>query len=103
MKRRSLAPVAPAVRALAERLQPPTLLSAVQRAWPEAVGAAIAGEARPVAEREGTVRVLCSSSVWAQEIELLGPTLVEALNRALGARRVRAVKATATPGRLPVD
>ena len=94
--RRAPRSIAPAVTALAARVAPPTLLGAVQRVWPAAVGQAIAQEAQPVAERDGTVRVSCASAVWAHEIELLGPDLVEAVNRALGAQRVVRLRASAT-------
>ena len=102
MRRRSPRPLGPAVDALARRLRPATTLGAVQEAWEAAVGPAIAGQARPIGEHEGKLTVLCSSSVWAQEVELLGPALLEALNRTLdceGAPRVHALRCTATPGR----
>ena len=99
MRRRAPRPLAGAVEALTQRLAPATLLADVQRAWEEAAGPAIAREARPVSEREGTVTLLCSSAVWMQEIDLMGPVLVDALNEALGAERVRAVRCTATRGR----
>lgn len=99
MRRRAPRPLAGAVEALTRRLAPATLLADVQRAWEEAAGPAIAREARPVSEREGTVTLLCSSAVWMQEIDLMGPVLVDALNEALGADRVRAVRCTATRGR----
>jgi predicted nucleic acid-binding Zn ribbon protein len=91
VRRRAPRPAATAVEALAHRLRPATPLGAVQAAWEAAVGSAIAREARPVGERAGTVTVACSSSVWAQEVQLLGPALVEALNRELGAPRVQAL------------
>jgi predicted nucleic acid-binding Zn ribbon protein len=69
---------------LTAALAPATTLARVQGCWAHAVGEAISGEARPVAERDGTVTVACSSSVWAQELELLGPELVDRLNEALG-------------------
>ena len=99
MQRRSPRPVATAVEALTRRLAPATLLADVQRVWPAAVGAAIAGAARPLSERDGTVTVLCTSAVWMQEIDLMGPVLVDALNDALGSERVRAVRCVATAGR----
>jgi predicted nucleic acid-binding Zn ribbon protein len=71
MGRRAPRPLAAAVNAALERAEPPTLLAAVQRAWPGAVGEAIAREASPVAERSGVVTVACRSSTWAQELDLL--------------------------------
>ncbi|MGH2857247.1 MAG: DciA family protein [Solirubrobacteraceae bacterium] len=73
-----------ALAALADELAPQTLLAAVQRAWPEAVGPAIAAQARPSAERAGGVTVSCSASVWAAELDLMAPQLIERLNRGLG-------------------
>jgi len=63
---------------------PPTLLARVQRSWAAAVGERIAGEAEPVAERAGVVTVSCRSSVWAAELKMLAPSLVEQLNAVLG-------------------
>nr|MBA3327666.1 DUF721 domain-containing protein [Solirubrobacterales bacterium] len=89
------------VEALAARLAPATLLGDVQRVWAAAAGPAIAHEAEPLSERDGTVTVLCSSAVWMQEITLMGPVLTAALNRELGAARVRGVRCVATRGRRP--
>ncbi|CAN5250357.1 hypothetical protein BH20ACT16_BH20ACT16_01200 [soil metagenome] len=91
--------MATAIEALAQRLAPATLLADVQRVWAQAAGPGIADEATPVSERDGTVTLLCSSSVWMQEIDLMGPELVDALNEALGAERVKSVRCVATAGR----
>ncbi len=99
MRRRAPRPVGAAVEALAQRLAPATLLAHVQRVWEEAAGPVIAREAEPLSERDGTVTLLCSSAVWMQEIDLIGPVLVDALNDALGSERVKAVRCVATAGR----
>ncbi|MDP2711108.1 MAG: DUF721 domain-containing protein [Solirubrobacteraceae bacterium] len=99
MRRRAPRPLSTAVEALTQRLAPATLLADVQRVWPQAAGAAIAAEAQPLSERDGTLTVLCSSAVWMQEIDLMGPVLVDALNALLGADRVRTVRCVATAGR----
>ncbi len=99
MRRRAPRPAGIAVDALAQRLAPATLLADVQRVWDAAAGPGIAGEAQPLSERDGTVTVLCSSAVWMQEIDLMGPVLVDALNGALGSERVKAVRCVATAGR----
>ncbi|MFP5362466.1 MAG: DUF721 domain-containing protein [Thermoleophilia bacterium] len=91
--------MAASVEALARRVAPATLLADVQRVWSQAAGPLVAAEAEPLSEREGTVTVLCSSAVWMQEIDLMGPVLVDALNEALGADRVQAVRCVATAGR----
>jgi predicted nucleic acid-binding Zn ribbon protein len=72
-----------ALTSLADDLAPRTVLADVQRAWPDTVGAAIAAQALPTAERGGVVTVSCSASVWAQELDLMGPQIVERLNAAL--------------------
>lgn len=97
--RRAPRPVASAIESLTADLAPLTGLASVQRAWPDAVGPAIAAEAEPVAEQGGEVTVRCRSAVWAQEVELMGPALVAALNASLGAERVRALRCTAGAGR----
>lgn len=97
--RRAPRPLGLAVEALAARLAPATLLADVQRVWEAAAGAAIAAAAHPVSERDGTLTLRCSSAVWMQEIDLMGPTLVAELNRALGAERVHAVRCVATEHR----
>jgi predicted nucleic acid-binding Zn ribbon protein len=93
--RRAPRPLAGAVGALADSLRPATGLASVQAVWADAVGPAIAREARPVSERAGTVSVACTSSVWAQEIGLMGPVLCAAINARLGQERVLALRATA--------
>jgi predicted nucleic acid-binding Zn ribbon protein len=92
VRRRAPRPAALAVEDLRERLAPRTTLALVQAAWPAAVGEAIAREARPVRERQGVVEVACSSAVWAQELDLMGPSLTERLNASLGARSVRSLR-----------
>jgi len=101
MRPRALRPLRPAVEALTDALAPATLLADVQRVWERAAGAAIAGEAVPLSERDGTVTLLCSSAVWMQEVDLMGPALVDQLNAALGSERVRTVRCVATRGRHP--
>ena len=93
--RRAPRPLAPAVESLAADLAPLTGLAGVQRVWADAVGPAIAAEAEPVAERGGELTVRCRSAVWAQEVELLGPSLVAALNAALGTERIHGLRCTA--------
>jgi predicted nucleic acid-binding Zn ribbon protein len=97
--RRAPRPLGQAVEALTARLAPATLLADVQRVWEGAAGAAIAAAAHPVSERDGTLTLRCASAVWMQEIDLMGPTLVAELNRALGAERVHGVRCVATDSR----
>jgi predicted nucleic acid-binding Zn ribbon protein len=71
-RRRTPRPIGEALSRAIEGAEPATLLAAVQRAWPDAVGEAVAREASPVAERDGVVTVACRSATWAQELDLLG-------------------------------
>ncbi len=101
--RRRAAPrsLGPALDRLAEDVAPPTAIARVQRAWPQAAGEAIAREATPVSERGGVVTVSCSSSVWAHELDLLGPSIITRLEAVLGAGSVRRLRCVATPVRRP--
>ena len=99
MRRREPRPVGLAVAALAERLAPQTLLAAVQRAWPEAVGELVAAQAEPTGERGGVLVITCSSAVWAQELELMAPELTERLNALLQGTPVRGMRCQAVPAR----
>jgi predicted nucleic acid-binding Zn ribbon protein len=80
-----------------DELAPQTLLAEVQRVWPGAVGAGIAAEAQPTAERAGVLTVSCSGSVWAQELDLMGPAIVERLNQALSGVRIERLRCVALP------
>jgi predicted nucleic acid-binding Zn ribbon protein len=82
-RRRAPRPVAAAVSAALEGAEPATLLAAVQSAWAGAVGEAIAREASPVSERDGVVTVACGSATWAQELDLLGPRILEQVRQNL--------------------
>jgi predicted nucleic acid-binding Zn ribbon protein len=90
-------PLAPAFERVADAVMPRTLLAEVQRVWPAAAGAQLAAVATPVSERGGVVRVRCGSAVWAQQLDLLAPRVVEAINRELGRRAVTGLRADARP------
>jgi len=79
--------LATALEGVAAGARPQTVLARVQAAWDQAAGPTVAAEAQPRAEAGGTVIVECSSGVWAQELELLSPELLERLNAALGGAR----------------
>jgi predicted nucleic acid-binding Zn ribbon protein len=83
VSRRAPRPLSFALDGLTRELEPATLLAEVQRLWPAVAGEAIAAEAEPTAERAGVVTIACRSSVWASELDLMGPALVERLNEAL--------------------
>jgi predicted nucleic acid-binding Zn ribbon protein len=97
VRRREPRPLGPAVAALAQRLAPATPLAEIQRVWPQAVGPAVAAEAEPTGERDGVVVVTCASAVWAQELDLMSPELVQRLNAALGTDSVRSLRCRSTP------
>jgi predicted nucleic acid-binding Zn ribbon protein len=97
-RRRSPAPLGDVLREAVAGAAPDTLLARVQAVWPRVAGAAVAAEAAPGSEREGTITIECSSAVWAHELDLLGPELLGRLNGVLeGApvRRLRFVVQTA--------
>ena len=73
-----------ALRELRAEAAPQTLLAAAQSAWPQAAGMRVAEEARPVIERDRVITVACRSATWAQELDLLGATLLERLNADAG-------------------
>jgi predicted nucleic acid-binding Zn ribbon protein len=99
VSRKAPRPASTAMDALTARLMPATVLGDVQRVWGDAVGPAIAAEATPTAERAGTLVVTCSSSVWAQELTLMGPDLVASLNAAIGRPAVQALRCQAATSR----
>ncbi len=77
MRRRAPRPIGAAIGEALERAEPETLLAAVQSVWAGAVGEAIARETTPVAERSGVITVACSTSAWAQELDLLTTRITE--------------------------
>ena len=102
MRRLGPRPLDAALAAAAGKAAPSTLLARVQVCWAAAAGEAIAAEAAAVAEQSGTLTVECRSAVWANELELLAPDLVERLNAALGASDsgpVTRLRVRATGGR----
>jgi predicted nucleic acid-binding Zn ribbon protein len=84
VSRRAPRPLGLALEGLARDLEPATVLAECQRLWPAVAGPAIAAEARPVSERAGVLTITCQSSVWASELDLMGPALLTRLNDALG-------------------
>jgi predicted nucleic acid-binding Zn ribbon protein len=88
-------PLASALDALAQQLAPDTLLADVQRAWPDAVGPLIAAQAGPTAERGGVLTISCAASVWAQELDLMAPQIIERLNASLRRGPVKRLRCVA--------
>jgi predicted nucleic acid-binding Zn ribbon protein len=92
VRRRAPRPIANALEAFTASLEPATVLAAVQGVWVAVVGEVIASHAAPVAERGGVLEVACDESVWAAELELMGPELVERLSASLGRRSITALR-----------
>jgi len=88
-------PVSFALGALADRLEPPTPLAALQRAWPAAAGS-FARTTEPVGERDGVLSVACESAVVAHELDLMSELVVDRLNAALGRPAVKRLRTRAT-------
>jgi predicted nucleic acid-binding Zn ribbon protein len=99
MRRREPRALSHAVAALADRLAPQTTLAQIQRVWPDAVGEVVAAQAEPTRERDGVLTITCSSAVWAQELDLMGPELAQRINAALGADCVRGLRCSASPAK----
>ncbi len=99
MHRRGPRPLAAAFERMRDDLAPQTVLAEVQRVWQDAVGQAIAGEARPTAERGGLLTISCSASVWAQELDLMAPVILEQLNARLRSGSVTRLRCVAVPPR----
>jgi hypothetical protein len=60
-------------------------LAVVTRAWPAAVGDAIARRAWPLRiSRDGTLHVAAASATWAHELDLLQNDILEALRAQVG-------------------
>ena len=84
-----------ALDSLRDDLAPDTTLAAVQRVWAGVVGASIAAEAAPSSERGGVLTVSCSAAVWAQELDLMAPTILARLNGQLEGRRIERLRCVA--------
>lgn len=95
--RRGPRPVELALERLREQLAPDSLLGDVHSVWRSAVGPAIAEQAQPVSERGGTLTVSCSASVWAHELDLMAPAILERLNAALDRGEIARLRCVATP------
>ena len=98
--RRAPRPLSFALNRVTSGLAPATILARVQGCWAEAVGELVSSEAQPVSERDGVVTVACKSSVWAQELELLGPDLLDKLNTSLRDAKVAQLRFKAGDFRL---
>jgi predicted nucleic acid-binding Zn ribbon protein len=82
---------------LQAELAPETVLAQAQAAWRAAVGDAIAEQAQPISERGGVLTISCLASVWAQELDLMSSSIIERLNRELGAPEITRIRCVTTP------
>jgi predicted nucleic acid-binding Zn ribbon protein len=92
MSRTAPRPLAEALQRLTGALAPASTLARVQEVWEDAVGPAIAAEARPTAEHAGVLTVACAASVWAQELNLMAEVVLARLNAAMGAEQIRELR-----------
>jgi predicted nucleic acid-binding Zn ribbon protein len=81
-----------ALEALTATLAPATTLARVQAVWEHAAGPAIASAARPTAERDGVLTIVCEAAVWAQELDLMSAQLIPRLNSSLGSEAIRELR-----------
>jgi len=78
------------VRDLLERVLDDLGMEAAARAhrigqhWEEAVGPEVAAHCQPVGVRNGVLEARVQSSVWAQQLQLRTPEILEALRWVLG-------------------
>ena len=84
--------IADALAKVTAKAAPATTIARLQGCWEAVAGPVIAAEAEPVSERSGVVTVACRSAVWANELELLAPGLVDGLNETLGATAVASLR-----------
>jgi predicted nucleic acid-binding Zn ribbon protein len=97
MRRLAPRPIGLALQGLRAEWEPDTVLAAVQRVWRPTVGEMIADAAQPTAERAGVLTVACSAAVWAQELDLMAPTILEQLNEALPSGRIERLRCVTVP------
>ena len=98
--RRSPRPLTHALDRIRDELEPDSLLADVQRVWRDAVGPVIALEAQATGERGGVLTISCSASVWAQELDLMGPAILERLNQLLRSGRISRLRCVTLPSGL---
>jgi predicted nucleic acid-binding Zn ribbon protein len=97
LRRLAPRPIGLALDRVRAEWEPDTLLAAVQRVWPSTVGETIAEAAQPTAERGGVLTVSCGAAVWAQELDLMAPAIIERLNAALSSGGIDRLRCVAVP------
>jgi hypothetical protein len=95
-----LRPIEDEVRRELARFGPVAGLGDIVDAWPECVGAGIAGNAWPARmARDGSLHVSTSSSAWAFELTQLATSILERLQERLGEKAPASLRFA--PGPLP--
>lgn len=103
-ERRTPAGIAELMADFTRRMEPDTPLARIQRVWADTVGAGIAEVAKPESYGAGTVRVVCASAAWAQELDLMQRDIVARLDAALPDVQVAKLRCTlVAPRRDPRD
>jgi hypothetical protein len=93
-------PIGGEVQRELKRFGPAGVIGEIVKAWPAAVGDAIARNAWPArVSRDATLHVATSSSAWAYELGLLEADIRERLAGALGSDAPKRLRFA--PGRLP--
>jgi hypothetical protein len=93
-------PIGSDVQRELKRFGPAGAIGEIVKAWPAAVGDAIARNAWPArVSRDATLHVATSSSAWAYELGLLEADIGKRLAAALGSDAPRRLRFA--PGRLP--
>jgi predicted nucleic acid-binding Zn ribbon protein len=77
-------PLSEAIGRLVEEIAPQTPEARIESVWVSVVGPAMAKATRPAGLRGGVLTVRCDASVYAQELQLLSPRVIEALDSKLG-------------------
>lgn len=70
----------------------PPLPYAVVRAWEETVGAHIARRARPTRLKGTTLIVRAETSSWLAHLQMLTPTIIEGMCRAIAPRQIETLR-----------
>ncbi|CAB4914385.1 unannotated protein [freshwater metagenome] len=99
MTHRRLRPASEAVNNLVAGLRPANTLDEIQVIWAAAAGEGIAAEATPTGEVGGVLTVTCTSAVWAHELDLLAPGIIDRVNAALGDERITSLRCQSVPSR----
>jgi predicted nucleic acid-binding Zn ribbon protein len=99
VRRRAPRPLAAALEHFTAGLEPATVLAGVQAVWAASVGEAVAAHCTPVGERGGVLEVACDESVWAAELELMGPEVADQLSASLGRPAITALRCRTDPSK----